>query len=266
MAHYKSDNSPLEPPLGSASHFAPDVARQLVARYISSRSTALADEALDAALRACTPLVNSIVIFYADEFDREDVVQEVLLHLITALPTYDADKGELKPFLSAIIRRKAISLWRMRHHREPETPLSLNEEIVADSQFVEDEPEAILPQAALLAHWMRMRFPSVKRSLADRLADEIIVSLADGLSSKATIKELRRVAGRELSCNRVITVHSAALVFLRALGWSSKYANTPSDDAIEFTLIPELYMLLGGDAASQLYALFRGTTVHWRSR
>lgn len=263
MALYQADN-PVGP--NAPTHFDPATAEALISRYLESRRTHPDSEALDAALRACAPLVNSLVIFYADEFDREDVAQEVLLHLISALPTYDPSKGELKPWLSAVIRRRAISLWRMRHLREPEALLSLNDEVVAELPAHDPEPEAILPHVALLTRWLRLRFPSMPESLHPVLAETMIASLADGVSNKATVKGLRAIAEPPLTCNQVIAVHSAAIVFLRAVGWSPRYIEPPPEHALEYTLIPELFMLLGAETTHQLYTLFRGTTLHFRAR
>jgi RNA polymerase sigma factor (sigma-70 family) len=248
--------------------FDPERAHALISRYLLLKEGGDSDsDALGDALESIRPLANTIIIHYADELDREDVVQEVLLHLIAALPTFDRTATNLKPWLSTIIRHKAISLWRQRMQKQPDPMLPLREDLVAAD---EPEPEAAelleLPQTAVLRAWLYLRFPSIPKALAGPMAEIIIFSLTEGASTKSTVKALRQIAEPPLACNQIVAVYNAALVFLRAIGWADHYAETPDPATVEFSLVPELQLLLGSKVASRLYGLMRGMTVRYRIR
>ena len=257
-------------PLPTSLRFDPQLAHELIESYLASRQNGSDDsgDRLGEALEAIRPLANSIIYFYADELDREDIAQEALIHLIAALPTYDHDTSRLKPWLSSIIRRKTISLWRERaaHAPDADGAVSLDEALseFADDAY-DDDPESALPLVAVLRQWFSVRFPSLDEGDADRMAEFIALSLADGTYAKTTLRGLRELVPH-LPGTTVAAICFSAIIFFRSLGWSPAYDVQLSDKAAEFTLYPEIQLYCGPALARKLYALFRGVQVHFKVR
>jgi len=222
-------------------------------------------QALGAALESIRPLANSIVYHYVDnEREREDVVQDTLIHLVDALPDYDTQR-DIKPWLSTIIRRKAISLWRKRKRRLPDQPLlSLEEQLIADTPTDDDDPAEILGVVELVMRWLAARYPSVDPVHLKSIAEVAVTSLADGDSMKSALDIVRENVVPPLRYNQTEVIFNSVLVFLRTVGWDESYLEKPDPSLVEFSLVPELELLLGTELASLLYALFKGMYLHFR--
>ena len=75
-------------------------------------------------LQGITPVINASITASLNPSQRDDVVQEVLLSVHRALPTYDA-KRPLKPWLQAIINYRKLDYLRQLYARKVEYPADL---------------------------------------------------------------------------------------------------------------------------------------------
>lgn len=70
-------------------------------------------------LQGITPMIRMAISASLNPSQRDDVIQEILLSVHRALPTYDA-KRPLKPWLNAIINYRKMDYLRGLYARKPE--------------------------------------------------------------------------------------------------------------------------------------------------
>lgn len=130
--------------------------------------------------------------------DREDLAQELLLHVIRRAPKFDPSKGSIQAFIATLIARRAASLLRreMAAKRDAHQCCSLNMLIRADdgtrvelaSTITEDAPDPrLFKRSRHSQHRVEMasdiatvlsRLPDDMRQLCERLKRESLSAAA----------------------------------------------------------------------------------------
>lgn len=245
-----------------------DRAASLILRYQSLLANPDGDEqqehlnlTLDSLLTLCRPLVTAIASAHATDYELDDTVQEIFIHLVSALPTYDPKLAtSTKAWLSTVARNRAISLFRQRRHANERETLEFIDDLIGDTTPEQED----IP--ALLESWLIIRFPSVDSNDLRLIAQIIVRCLSENRNLKDTLERLRYPDTDEPICKRnvLIAVYSSAIWFLRVVGFRAAAIRFPGFDNMEFSLLPELAMLVGPEQARNLYSIFSGMYLHFR--
>lgn len=222
-----------------------------------------ADETLGSILQELSPLTAKIADDYLGRSERDDAAQEVALHIERILPRYSGNKGELRAWLSRVITNRVISLRRYsRTHGGPQTvPLDDDDDIAAP------EAETGNPFNEAVQLWIVTRFPSLPALGLKGPIDSFVGTLVTLISEKRSIKTASRVIRqhvRKMSAPQSVQLYDAVLVFLRLLAFTK-----PSDWSgveMEFSLTPELRLLMGDQLFGIFYTLFRETHITFPTR
>ena len=128
------------------------------------------------------PLISRIAMSYeADPGHREDLIQQILLAVWQALPTYRADAA-LKTFVARIAQNRAISHVAHQVHRGPVAEF-------AEERFESDQPS---PEQSAIRASERQRLIEATRSLP-LPQRQVIIPLLEGFSY-AEIAEMLNIA------------------------------------------------------------------------
>lgn len=246
-------------------HFDIELAKRYVSQYMALRDAhnPETNAALGDALENIRPLVRLIVPRYISGADAEDAEQDVLMHIANVLPTFNRNEKSLNAWLVTIIRNQAISIWRSRL-TDPDT-VPLDDDHPADSDEDSDESiEATVAQyTKLLNMWLGVRFPSIPKRRMRKVAELLASHLLDNVTIKKTKAALVGELGDILRMNQINSIYDSTLVFMRAISWNPAYV-PDTVPAPEFSLIPELQLLVGEKHSRILYSLFRGCLLRFR--
>lgn len=154
-----------------------------------------------------------------DASDREDMEQELALHLFQHLQKYDPERGTMKTFIICVVENKARIMIRVRNRRikNLDFPLfSLNEEIPEEDGFgVMQRVEAIdgedyLLRTGLLSRptmeLLEMRvdierildtLPQSLQEICERLKTQTVTQIAaeTGASRQQVYERIRKLRG-----------------------------------------------------------------------
>lgn len=237
--------------------FDAEQADRLIIAYLDS-DTEHKNEELEKVFEVVRPFVAALVERSVEAADREDATQEIAIHLERVLPRYNRDKASLRAWISTIVGNKVVSLYRHKvWHGGPEIADVDIEEVHAE------EDGGIERFTDALEGWLVNRYPSLMRSELGPLAETIVTSLVNSRSVKASVAAIHK-HDKRLTNADALQVYDGALVFLRMISYSRpvSWANTEQ----EFSLVPELRLLLGDTMFAVFYTLFRGTHIEFRDR
>lgn len=139
--------------------------------------------------------------------DREDIEQDLWVHLLLRLPQFNPNRGSLKTFIARVIERRVISLIRHRQaeRRAPDREeCSLNDPVLdADGRVVDRHQTT--PEAA--RDWQRRHdlehdVASIRDRLRSAAARAVVDALGRGGTINSIVSELgisRRTAERHVA-------------------------------------------------------------------
>ncbi len=154
-----------------------------------------------------------------DASDREDLEQELALHLFERIREHDPERGTVKTFIVCIVENKARTMIRVRNRRAESiaaSPFSLNEEIPEeDGSGVMQRMEAIDREDYLLGAGMLSRptlellemridvervidtLPPPLREICERLKTQNVtqISAGTGASRQQVYDAIRKLRG-----------------------------------------------------------------------
>ena len=98
-----------------------------LAELVRGGRTGLWPELADRVMRMAWPIIS----YWVRMDDREDVVQDVLMRFVKALPAYDAERAPLKAFVAVLARRQVIDHFRAQGRRPPLQPIDFILDVAA---------------------------------------------------------------------------------------------------------------------------------------
>lgn len=194
--------------------------------------------------------------------DEDDAAQEAIIHLLKILDRFDRQPHRLRAWLSIVIRNRIVSAWRYEntHHPPGIDPEVAEEEPVEDVSLAE---HGIDRQLSGLSMWLKKRFPSLRNS--DEVAQLIMDGLLDGTPPRQVVKTLMARAQPTIQANEATVVWQSATVFLRMLSLPDGRLDLSPIEPSEFSLIPELSIMVGVAPAQLVSVLFGGLTIKLQS-
>lgn len=246
-------------------YFDLDRAKLLIKRYTELRDSdpSGCSDALGDALEAVRPLVRLIAPRFTPEDEVEDVEQEILLHIAGVLPRYNRNERDLNAWLVKIIRNKSISLWRLRSNSVSMCELDDN---VAGPDGPDEDGDIDAPvehASGLLVAWLRVRFPSIPPRRTRKIAELLATYMLDNKPAKHTKAALVNELVDVLRINQIGLVYDSVQVFMRLLALNPAYV-IDEMPLYEFSLMPELKLVLGDSQSRVLYTIFRGSVLRFR--
>jgi RNA polymerase sigma-70 factor (ECF subfamily) len=81
--------------------------------------------------------------------DREDIEQELRLHVLQAIPQFDPQAGDWSAFLKTVIERTAAKLWQhsLAEMRHPDRSESLQQLVQGEDGFLTEKANTLLEDA-----------------------------------------------------------------------------------------------------------------------
>jgi len=220
-------------------------ATELVIEWQASKDGLLLEHIID----ACIPLVESIASQFDSEY-RDDLIQESVASVIYAIEFYDINIAKLYSYLSAVARNACIMYMRSAT-RDPLIPLDVNEIALSQHNVDGDDNSDII--TGLVVH-NRQRFPSLPVDDIDAATEYIYCSVRDGIwgKSRGIVSHLTNAG---FPRNVATVLYHSSIVYLRSL-----YAESGASKYIdgEFTLLPELEMLVGAALHDRVMVIMSG--------
>jgi hypothetical protein len=222
-------------------------------------------DSLGEALESIRPLVHMFVAKYTMDSDVDDREQDVLMHIASILPEYNRQPRDLNAWLVKIIRHKIIDLWRSTTYVVTDSIDCIDDMI--DSEVDGDaDCEALDRYGRMMSEWLRIRFPSIPENRVDVVAKIITAHILDGTPIAYCKEELtRELIGIVKQQSKVHTLYDSANVYLRLILYKKGYL-VDEYPIPEYSLIPELQLVIGKDIVKILYTLFRGTSIKFKTR
>lgn len=222
-----------------------DEVTQQVLKWQKTHDKSLLADILD----GCRRLVEAI----ASAFDytmRDDLIQESFVKIQYALPFFDPNISNLHTYLTTVIRRCCLT-YVYKYSMEDSVDLDLLPHPVS----VLEENDAYIVDA-LIEH-NRERFPSIPADALDEATEYIYYAIRDKIKGKSR-GAVAHLMGEFDFHRRVATVlYHTSLVFLRRL-YIDKFSYIMGENAIEFSLLPELKETVGEEVYNAMLVLFSG--------
>jgi RNA polymerase sigma factor (sigma-70 family) len=217
---------------------------------------------MNSILEETQPLVRSIVLadYRDNRIEADDMIQEILIHLMQKLPRFSSDRGTLHNYASTLIRNKAIDILRRVQRGVP--TISLEDELTGIESVSLQANDPMIKRWKMLAVWLYMRFKELTQSEAIEIANRVLYGLVDGKSKKALLAALRdSLESDYLSQANITTIYQSAVWFLRILDFKEREEHLPVKSDISYTLYPELSYTVGESMAQDLQWLFSGMAI-----
>lgn len=233
--------------------FDQEVAANLLLDYLDNNNS----ESLEQFCMAVRPLA-LVIARQLGTVDEDDAAQEAIIHLLKILDRFDRQPHRLRAWLSIVIRNRIVSAWRYEntHHPPGVDPETAEEEVAEDVSLTEHGIDRHLDG---LSGWLKKRFPSVRNP--DQVAVAIMDGLLDGTPPRQVVKTLMARANPPIQANEATVVWQSATVFLRMLSLPDGRLDLSPIEPSEFSLIPELSIMVGVAPAQLVAVLLGGLTI-----
>ena len=169
-------------------------------RKIAVRVTGEREAAWDRFFGLYEPAIKRFVAYHDSAHDPDDVVQDIFLKLVNVVQSggYDASKGSFRAFLSTMIRRHLVSLYRKDRARgaglhmdiddvEPAVPADVAEQIDVKWRIARHQSaiEHVLTKTAISAQSRAVYRAYVED---ERSVDEVVAKFG---VTKATVYKIK---------------------------------------------------------------------------
>lgn len=194
-------------------------------------------------------LVEALVSQY-DPYYRDDLIQESMLKIVTALPAFNAKLGVLHTYFTTVIKNACIS-WLQKYDR--------GDIDIDDLEMVGAATHVVINSDLLqeLTTRNRERFPSLPTETIDELTYAIYNHLRNSKGTRVLLRKL--VEHTQVPKSIAQVVYTSTLVWLRAKFVTYSKLDEQLD---EFSLQQELMDVLGCKPAKHMMAIFTGITLH----
>lgn len=127
--------------------------------------------------------------------EREDIEQEIMLHLLQNLHSYDPARGTMKTFIVCVVQSKVRSMIRarIRHHGAMRDPVfSLNEKVIDDYGCIFERAES-MDREEYLIHAGLLRRPAFEQRELCVDVERLICTLPPELQQICELLKTRNV-------------------------------------------------------------------------
>lgn len=246
--------------------FENDVVTKLLVQYNKEKDETKRDLLMNDILIQTQPLVRSMVLadYRDDRIEADDMIQDILIHIMRKITRYSPDRGSLHNWLSTLIRNKAIDILRKVQRGIP--TISYDDELVELDLTATGKADPIIKRWKMLAIWLYSRFQDLTVDESVDISDIILTGLMSDKSRKLLLTDLQDHVGSDyLSRAKLTIIFQSAMWFLRALDYDKRTEFVPTTADIQYTLYPELSYCLGETTTQDLQWLFSGMSIMFRS-
>jgi RNA polymerase sigma factor (sigma-70 family) len=218
-----------------------------VGKLIQSWKISRDKETLEQIIIETHPLA-SFIASKSNICDREDMIQEALIKVCSALEVYDPTISNPHTYFSTVIRNVCCS-YAAREGRHESMELDDDTKGITYEYIVNDTMEELIERN-------RIRFPTVPVDIIDCVTEHIYYGIRDEIHQNKTLNDI--VKDCIISRSIANTIYNSTIAYLRNKYF--QYANmTLTTD--EISLLPELLEVVGPEAYEKMRVVFNNITL-----
>jgi len=195
------------------------------------------------------PLASYIASQHKD-FEQEDMVQEALLKVCSALEVYDSSISNPHTYFATVIKN-VCSSYVTRESRHNSIELEDETKGITYEYIVNDTLDDLIERN-------RIRFPTIPVEIIDSITEHIYYGMRDEIPQNKTLNNIVR----ECVISRAVAsiVYNSTIIYLRNKYFQPSY-NRGILDLEEVSLLPDLLDILGPDTFEQVRVIFNKITL-----